>query len=111
MKKYTKEYHQKNPHMRAWRGCLRNTLTRLDLLKTDKTINMLGYSAGDLKEHLEKKFTDGMTWNNYGKWEVDHKKPVASYHPDTPMNVVNALSNLQPLWKEDNKVKGAKYQK
>ena len=108
LKTYMLDYHNRNPHIRAWRNCLRNTLTRLDKLKTDKTINMLGYSAGDLKEHLEKKFSGNMSWNNYGKWEVDHIDPVSSFHPDTPMNIVNALSNLQPLWKEDNMAKGNK---
>ncbi len=50
-----------------------------------------------------------MTWENHGEWHVDHKVPVSSFSPDADMKVVNALSNLQPLWAEDNISKGCKY--
>jgi hypothetical protein len=37
---------------------------------------LTGYSVADLKEHLETRFTEGMTWENYGKWHVDHIRPL-----------------------------------
>lgn len=78
--------------------------------KTDKVYNLLGYSADDLRRHLESKFQHGMSWDNYSHsgWHVDHKKPISSFHPDTPVSIINALSNLQPLWSTDNFKKGSK---
>lgn len=51
------EYRRNNPHCIAWRSVLHSTLKRLGTFKQDHTINMLGYSALDLKCHLEKQFT------------------------------------------------------
>ena len=97
-----KNYRSKNPHIMGWRYILNNSLKRLGKSKESKTINLLGYSAIQLKIHLESLFTEGMSWDNYGEWHIDHIKPVSKFDPDTPMNIVNALSNLQPLWGSDN---------
>jgi hypothetical protein len=43
-----------------------------------------------------------MSWDNYGKWHIDHIVMVSSFEEDTPMNIVNSLENLRPLWAEDN---------
>lgn len=101
-KEYSKQYREKNPHIILWRSVLRCTLIRLGKNKEGHTIDLLGYSALELKQHLESLFTEGMTWDNQGIWHIDHIKPVSKFDPETPMNVVNALSNLQPLWGPDN---------
>jgi hypothetical protein len=78
--------------------------------KQNKTNVELGYSSSDLRIHLEKLFVDGMSWNNHGKghgkWHIDHVQPISSFELGTPPDIVNALSNLQPLWEEDNLSKG-----
>lgn len=71
---------------------------------------MLGYSALDLKNHIISLFTDGMTWDNYGEWHVDHKAPISKFSEDTPMNIVNSLSNLQPLWATTREINGVVYE-
>lgn len=106
--KYYK-YRRDNPHCIAWRSVLYSTLNRLGTSKQGHTIDMLGYSAIDLKEHLEKQFLEGMTWDNHGEWHIDHKKPVTAFTSDEEMRVVCALDNLQPLWAEDNLRKKNKY--
>jgi hypothetical protein len=58
-----------------------------------------------LKTHIESLFTEGMSWDNHGKWHIDHIKPVVSFDKDIHPSVVNALSNLQPLWAKDNRNK------
>jgi hypothetical protein len=103
---YTKKHKEKNPHIYAWRTMLHNTLKRFGTSKEDTTINLLGYSAEQLKLRLECQFKDGICWENYGEWHIDHKKPVSAFPPDTDMSIVNALSNLQPLWAYDNLSKG-----
>lgn len=76
------------------------------ILKTDKTINLIGCTIEELKKHLEKQFQPGMTWVNYGKdgWEVDHIKPCASFDLSDPQQqkICFHYTNLQPLWGKDN---------
>lgn len=108
-KKYSYNYN-KNSHTLRWRLFLRNTLKRLGKSKEGKTIDLLGYSALELKQHLELLFTDGMSWDNYGQWHIDHIKPVSSFNVDTPIHVVNDLSNLQPLWATTREINGVIYE-
>lgn len=68
--------------------------------------NLVDYSLDTLRNYLQSLFKEGMTWENYGKWHLDHVEPLCSF------NIVSAecedfkkcwaLSNLQPLWAEDN---------
>ena len=66
--------------------------------KNGKTIELLGYSAIQLKIHIESLFTEGMNWDNYGEWHIDHIKPLNSFEKNSLPSVVNALSNLRPMW-------------
>ena len=50
-----------------------------------------------------------MSWDNYGEWHIDHKKPISAFHKDTPPHIINSLCNLQPLWEIDNLKKSNKY--
>jgi hypothetical protein len=80
--------------------------------KSARTFKMLGYSSGDLTSHLERQFTSGMTWQNYGEWHVDHIVPLSSFKYTSSdcaeFRAAWALSNLRPLWKTQNIKKGAK---
>ena len=107
--KSVKNHYKKYPHKKAWRGVLTNSLRRMNKLKEGHTIDLLGYSVIDLKTHLESLFTDGMSWDNYGEWHIDHIKPVVSFDSETPINIVNALSNLQPLWATTREINGVVY--
>lgn len=73
---------------------------------------LVGYTLAVLMCHLELLFQPGMTWENYGKWHVDHIRPISSFRytsPDDPdFRKCWALSNLQPLWAHDNLSKGTK---
>ena len=68
--------------------------------------SLVGYNIEQLKEHLEKQFKPGMTWENYGEWHIDHRRPIASFNfttsEDPEFKECWALENLQPLWAEDN---------
>ena len=76
--------------------------------KTSKTSQILGCSFEDLKNHLENQFTEGMTWNNYGKWELDHIYPVSRATDEEHLIKLNHYTNFQPLWKEANRSKSNK---
>lgn len=109
-KLYSKKYREKNPHIILWRSVLNCTLKRLGKIKEGHTIDLLGYSALELKEHLKKQFTDGMTWNNYGEWHIDHIYMVKNFDKNTPIDIVNALSNLRPMWATTRKINGIIYE-
>ena len=80
--------------------------------KNGKSWNKLvGYNIDDLKKHIEKQFHDGMSWDNYGDWHIDHKIPIAVFNFTKPEHIdfkrCWALKNLQPMWAKDNISKGA----
>jgi hypothetical protein len=60
----------------------------------------INYSISDLISHIESKFTNGMTWDNYGEWHIDHIVPVSSFDFSDEKQITNcwSLDNLQPLW-------------
>ena len=72
---------------------------------------IVGYGLDRLCAHLESQFTEGMSWDNYGQWEIDHIKPRAAFDFTDDGVVVEAwsLDNLQPLWRADNRRKWAYY--
>lgn len=76
------------------------------------TFDIVGYSAEELKAHLERNFTTGMTWGNYGDWHIDHIIPVSAFNIETVDDMdfkrCWALANLQPMWASQNMSKGAK---
>jgi hypothetical protein len=76
--------------------------------KDNKTLIIVGCSAEYLKEHLETKFKEGMSWDNYGSWHIDHIKPLSSAKNTEELNKLCHYSNLQPLWAKENLSKGSK---
>lgn len=117
-KKESAEYKRKrlkaDPLFRLFhrlRGRVRHAL--VGQLKASKTIELLGCSTEELRQHLEKQFRPNMTWENYGYrgWHVDHIKPCAKFDLSDPsqQRACFHYSNLQPLWAKENHSKGAKY--
>ena len=49
-------------------------------------------------------FTDNMSFDNYGLWELDHIKPISSFNLDNIEEQKKCFNynNIQPIWKEDN---------
>ena len=76
--------------------------------KLETTMKLVGCSIEQLKKHLEKRFTKGMTWQNYGQWHIDHIKPCADFDLSKLSEQKKCFhyKNLQPLWALDNIKKG-----
>ena len=51
-----------------------------------------------------------MNWENYGKWHIDHIKPISKFDMTDQEEQKKCFhwSNLQPLWAEENISKGDK---
>ena len=90
------------------RGRLRKYLIILNISKTNKTFEIVGCSPQFLKEHLEKQFVDGMTWENRSEWHIDHKIPLSSAKTEEELYKLCHYTNLQPLWAEENMKKSNK---
>jgi hypothetical protein len=78
--------------------------------KSNKTFDLLGCNILEVREHLEKQFKDGMTWENHGEWHIDHIIPCASFDLTDPEQQKKCFhyTNIQPLWASENLSKGAK---
>lgn len=71
---------------------------------------VVGYTVDDLTSHIERQFSKGMTWDNWGRgpdcWHIDHIVPKASFKfdndNDPAFKACWGLTNLRPLWEKDN---------
>jgi len=74
--------------------------------------SLIGYTLEELKQHLELKFTKGMSWSNMGRWHIDHIIPKSFFtydkQEDQEFQYCWSLDNLQPLWAKDNLSKNSK---
>ncbi len=74
--------------------------------------DLVGYTCEDLMTRLESQFKEGMSWDNKGKWHIDHIIPRSHFHfnspEDTEFKECWAISNLQPLWEKDNLTKSTR---
>jgi hypothetical protein len=88
--------------VKAMRSFLNRAFYRRDDLETRDDV--LGYSSKELKDHLQSQFSQGMTWENHGRggWHIDHIRQINTFPSNASPSEVNALSNLRPLWEEDN---------
>ena len=84
-------------------------IKRVGGTKTRRTEELLGYTAEELKDHLESLFKDGMTWENQGKWHIDHKIPQSYFTSIDQIKECFALENLKPEWGEWNMSKGNRF--
>lgn len=88
-----------------------NTAIKLyNLNKTKHSIEYLGCDIDFLIEYLQSKFKEGMTWDNYGEWHIDHILPCCSFDLTKQEEVDKCFhyTNLQPLWAQDNLSKASK---
>lgn len=78
--------------------------------KAGGAVSDLGCTIGELLVYLEAQFAPGMTWDNYGEWELDHIKALSLFDLTDPVQFKEAANykNLQPLWKVDNQKKGCR---
>jgi hypothetical protein len=77
--------------------------------KTTEFNNIFGTDVNGFKLYMENLFLEGMTWDNYGTWEVDHIIPLESINSFDDLVKLSYHKNLQPLWENDHKTKTKLY--
>ena len=89
-----------------FRTAIYQVLKESNVEKNKHYFDVLQYTPEELIKHLELQFKDDMSWDNYGKWHVDHIKPISSFNivemGDEEFMKCWSLGNLQPMWGEEN---------
>jgi hypothetical protein len=96
--------------VKTLRSRIGSALIRNRNTKSDKTINLLGCTIEECRKHLQNNFKEGMTWENHGKWHIDHIIPCSSFDLSIEEEQKKCFhySNLQPLWANENLSKSNK---
>jgi hypothetical protein len=109
MKKYLKDYSKLGININTkLANCLRHRIWQAlkGICKSAHTMELVGCNIEQLKEHLEKQFTKGMNWLNWGfyGWHIDHIKTCYSFDLSIPEQQKQCFNytNLRPLWAEEN---------
>jgi hypothetical protein len=80
----------------------RHALAQVAAIKTSPTFEQLGYTAADFVAHIERQFAQGMGWANMDRWQIDHIVPISEARTIDDVVALNQLSNLRPMWSEEN---------
>jgi len=99
---YLRNRKQNDPGFRAMDQARKRV--RQFLKGKEKYSKKLGCSYAVFKSHVESQFQPGMTWDNYGEWELDHKIPLALAYLQGPEAFKSAClyTNLCPMWAKDH---------
>lgn len=106
--RYANDLHymlEKRMRARMW-AALRVASTR----KIATTIQLLGCTGAELKKYLEDRFLPGMSWELRKEIHIDHIVPIRRFDLSDPaqQHACFHYTNLQPLWKQQNLLKGSK---
>ena len=101
---YIKKSHEKHCEERqkslCTHGIYKNNIERAFHNCFVRAKNFQGY-IDEFQKVIENTFKYGMTWNNYGEWEVDHIIPLAKKGE-------HSTKNIQALWMTENRSKHTK---
>jgi hypothetical protein len=114
IREYNNQRYKDDELLRLRKITSSRVLSALKSSKSKKTIEYLGCDIDFFKKHIEDQFIEGMSWDNYGDWEIDHIIPVKYIENNTPPTINEVCerlhyTNTQPLWKKDNMSKSNRY--
>lgn len=70
--------------------------------KTSRTAAILGCSYSEFFTHIERQFLKGMNWENRELWHIDHITPLSTAKTEAEVIALNHVTNLRPIWANDN---------
>ena len=77
--------------------------------KEEDTKKIIGCEFEEFKIYIESQFLEGMSWDNYGDWHLDHKIPISWAKSEEEIYKLNHYLNFQPMWAADNLSKGNRF--
>ena len=83
----------------------RHALSQVNAIKTSPTFTELGYTVNEFVVHIEKQFAPAMSWSNMNDWQIDHIIPASTAKTRSDVVALNQLSNLRPMWADENNAK------
>lgn len=90
------------------RSRLHSALRQKGWKKSLNTIEVIGCTGVEFKNHIEKHFKDTMSWENRNLWEIDHVIPSSSSLDEKEVYELFHYTNLRPLWTKVNRSKNKK---
>jgi hypothetical protein len=96
---------KKNARSRMWK-------LAKGMLKDTRTFEAIGCSIAHFRKWIEDMFQDGMSWDNYGEWEIDHVRPCASFDLTDRSQFLECFNyrNTRPMWRADNRRKWSNFE-
>lgn len=107
--KFPKISHEQKQSIDILRKVIKDAIKK----RPNKYIATLGCSPEFFRDYLKSLWKPGMVWENYGLWVVDHIRPLKNFNLSnvTQWYEANNFKNLQPLWREENTLKGKREDK
>jgi hypothetical protein len=109
MKTYQSQRKQTDPLYKLSqriRHSIYQSLKKKKSYKTNSTVEIIGCTFEELKQHIELQFEPWMNWNNMGGkiiteqntgWDIDHIIPISTAKTEEDIIKLNHYSNLRPL--------------
>ena len=111
-KMWEKEYYSRTEVviLNRLRSRLHQAVKHHGARKNKTTLQLTGCTLNKLIAHLEGQFQQGMNWDNYGDWHIDHIIPCAAFNLKDEEERIKCFhyTNLQPLWGTENRKKNTK---
>lgn len=91
----------------AMRATMNRAFRRNWIEKPHRTEVLLGCSIAEAKLHIERQFTEDMSWSNRASFVIDHWIPVAAFDllDSEEAHLAFNWKNLRPITRHDNAVK------
>lgn len=91
------------------RSLISTSIKANGFIKKSRSYEILGCSYEEFITHIEKQFTEGMSWDNRSDWHLDHITPVSWGKSEEEIIALNHYSNFKPMWAKDNWSKGNRF--
>tara|TARA_B100000902_G_scaffold379207_1_gene413282 strand:+ start:616 stop:1335 length:720 start_codon:yes stop_codon:yes gene_type:complete len=92
------------------RARIKECFSKHGVKKNAKTSELMGCSPEFLNAHLEKYFTDDMSWENRNEWHIDHVVPCCAFGVTIEeQKILHWYENLMPMLAKENRSKSGTY--
>lgn len=104
-KNYLRERRKRDPVFAmaaSIRRRIQKILVKRGCDKKSRSTLIIGCNWHEFKDHIERQFLRGMSWDNRNLWHLDHIIPLASAKTADEVVALNHFTNIRPMWAKDN---------